>query len=141
MAMALRFKRSCDSMNSRCGSHREAAAGTGSAARAGGQGGAVCLLLGRESLLVGADGVTGDARDPLDLSLTGVGPQKGPDGGLQMWLQDVHSGSPLVGEGVKVTSCRSASWRDRRMSSSMQQVTTGQVEQFGWPPGPKGGGY
>jgi hypothetical protein len=32
--------------------------------------------------------------------------EQGPDGGLQMQFQDVHSCYPLEGEGVKVTSCQ-----------------------------------
>ena len=30
-------------------------------------------------------------RNALDLSLAGAGVQQGPDGRLQVWLQDVHS--------------------------------------------------
>ena len=46
---------------------------TGHSLRAGGHPGAVCPLCGK-ALLVGADGVTRNPRDPLDLSLAGVGP-------------------------------------------------------------------
>ena len=60
------------SMNSRWGSHREVGAGTGVTARAGGHPGAVCLL-NRKMLLVGADGMAGNTRDPLNLSLAGIG--------------------------------------------------------------------
>jgi hypothetical protein len=39
------------------------------------------------------------------LTLAGLGFKQGPNGGLQMWFQNVHSGSSLKGEGDKVTSC------------------------------------
>src|SRR5690606_36272229 len=46
---------------------------TGHSLRAGGHPGAVCPFCGK-ALLVGADGVTRNSRDLLDLSLAGVGP-------------------------------------------------------------------
>jgi len=69
--------------------------------RAGGHPGAVCPLLGGKALLVGADGVTGNARNPLDLSLAGIGLEQRPNRGLQVWLQNVHSCDPLCDEGVE----------------------------------------
>lgn len=54
-----------------------------------------------EPLLVPADRLAIDPSDAFDLPLAGAGLQQGPDGCLQMWLQDVHSWYPLGVEGVE----------------------------------------
>ena len=55
-----------------------------------------------------ADRLAIDARDALDLSLAGPGVQQGPDGRLQVRLQDVHSVALSRMRGRKVTSCLEA---------------------------------
>jgi hypothetical protein len=56
--------------------------------------GAVCRISG-ETLLIQPDGVARNAGDAFDLTLGGAALEQRPDGGLQMWLQDVHSVVPL----------------------------------------------
>jgi hypothetical protein len=59
-----------------------------------------------ELLLVGPYRVARNACGTLNLALGGPRLKQGPNGGLQMQFQDVHSCYPLEGEGVKVTSCQ-----------------------------------
>ena len=59
-----------------------------------------------ELLLVGPYRVARNACGALNLALGGPGFKQGPNGGLQMQFQDVHSGESLKGEGEKVTSCQ-----------------------------------
>ncbi|KLN52038.1 hypothetical protein VPARA_68490 [Variovorax paradoxus] len=63
--------------------------------KVGGHPGAVCRI-GGEALLVGPDGVARNAGDAFDLALGGAALEQRPDGGLQMWLQDVHSVVPSL---------------------------------------------
>ena len=68
--------------------------------RVGGHPGAVCRV-GGKALLVQPDGMARDAGDAFDLALGGSALEQGPDGGLQMWLQDVHSVVSLDERGGK----------------------------------------
>jgi len=61
--------------------------------RVGGHPGAVCRV-GGKALLIRADGVARDAGDAFDLALGGAALEQRPDGGLQMWLQDVQPLAP-----------------------------------------------
>jgi hypothetical protein len=83
-------------MKPRCGSHADADADAGAMAvvGVGGRGGGICRCRG-EALLVRADRLAIDPGDALDLSLAGPGFEQGPDGRLQVRLQDVHSVPPL----------------------------------------------
>lgn len=125
MAMALRLSRNWASMNSRWGSHREVAAGTA----AGGHPGAVCGL-GGKALLVGTDGMAGDARDPFDLTLAGIGLQQRLYGGLQVWLQDVHSNGPLGDEGDESNVLPVGQWATDT-PDSMRQITPARWSSLG----------
>ena len=75
-----------------------------------------------EALLVGADRLAVDAGDALDLALAGAGVQQGPDGRLQVRLQDVHSVAPLLAEGAKVTSCLGSGCRQRPASPTPSRL-------------------
>ena len=70
MAVALRLRRSCASMNGRCGTHRDGVASAGAGRslpdRTGGHPGAVCGDLSGEALLPRPDGVARDASYALD---------------------------------------------------------------------------
>src|SRR6266481_5320577 len=71
--------------------------------QAGGHPGGICPL-GGQALLVRADRLAVDPRDPLDLSLARPALKQRAQGRLQMRLQGVHSNSPSR-EGAKVTPC------------------------------------
>lgn len=69
-----------------------------------------------------------DARDAGDLPLGGVVAQQGPNGGLQMWLQDVQPVGSLENKGAKVTSCCQSPIYDGAAISASDAGD--QVEQF-----------
>ena len=87
--------------------------------------------------------MTGNARDAFDLSLACIGLEQCPDGGLQMWFQNVHSSGPLGFKGKESNVLPVLTLADQR-TRSMRQITIAtveqfdrlQVEQFGWPSGP-----
>ena len=56
--------------------------------------------------MVDADGLAISPSEPVNLALGGPAFEQGPDGGLQMRLQDVHSRVPSLMRGWKVTSCQ-----------------------------------
>ena len=66
----------------------------------GGRPGAVGQISSK-TLLVKPNGVARNAGDALNLALAGTALEQCPDGGLQMWFQDVHSFGSLVHEGVE----------------------------------------
>jgi len=84
------------------------------------------------ALLVGPDGVTGNTRETFDLSLTCVGLEQRPDGGLQIWFQNVHSNGPLGFKGKESNVLPVLTLADQR-TRSMRQFNIARVEQFDWP--------
>jgi hypothetical protein len=115
------------------GSHNSRWPGWGNLLRwVGGHPGAVCGLFSHKALLVGPDGVRGNTRDAFDLSLTCVGLEQRPDGGLQMWFQNVHSSGPLGFKGKESNVLPVLTLADQR-TRSMRQFTIARVEQFDWP--------
>ena len=101
----------------------------GRSLRAGGHPGAVCGL-GGKALLVGTDGMAGDARDPFDLTLAGIGLQQRLYGGLQVWLQDVHSNGPLGDEGDESNVLPVGQWATDT-PDSMRQITPARWSSLG----------
>src|SRR6266481_681087 len=107
--------------------------------QAGGHPGGICPL-GGQALLVRADRLAVDPRDPLDLSLARPALQERAQGRLQMRLQGVHSNPPSR-EGAKVTPCPvpprqpDESVSPSRHSAQVEEFGWPQVGEFGWPSG------
>ena len=107
--------RNCASMNPRCGSHAEIVAGERASIGVGRQGVGICPAEPADTpgdlrpQQRNASGIRGSscnrypwrARSPVARS----GGQQGPNGRLQMRLQDIHSVTPSVLRRQKVPSC------------------------------------
>ena len=109
----------------RCGGHL---------GQVGGHAGGSCRGGGGESLLVRADRLAINPRDPLDLSLAGAGLQQCSDRCLQMRLQDVHSWRPSGLRGRKVTSCSALTSRPCRPDQGLIEARSGWGNSR-WPSG------
>src|SRR2546425_4178229 len=89
-----------------------------------------------EALVVRADGLAVDAGNALDLALAGAGVQQGPDGRLQVRLQDVHSVASLAdAEGGESNVLPGGLAARRQTVAKVGEFTWPSVEEFGWPPG------
>ena len=79
----------------RCGHRRRWPGWRSLPVRAGGHPGGLCALA-HQALVVDADGLAINPSEPVDLALCGPAFEQGPDGGLQMRFQDVHSRVPSL---------------------------------------------
>lgn len=105
------------------GSQADAVVPTG--ATVGGRGGGICRGSGGEPLLVIADRLAIDPDDAMNLSLAGASLRQGPEGCLQMCLQDVHSSYPFDFEGWEVMSSSTLTGWPRRPSQRLIDARSG----------------